>query len=78
MRRSVSNGGMPSAAAAMLWLRFTETMPPRMISAVKAASFREKPTTAVVKVPNVRPTAGSTSKINTSCSSSGVPRMNQM
>ena len=44
------NGPMPKAAAAMPWLRFTDRMPPRMISALKAASFSAKPSTAVTKL----------------------------
>jgi len=39
---------MPSEAAAMVWLRLTERMPPRMISPANAASLREKPMIAVV------------------------------
>ena len=58
IRRSVSNGPMPNAAAATVWLRLTDRMPPRMISALNAASFRAKPMTAVVKVSSLMPIAG--------------------
>ena len=52
---------MPKAAAAMLWLRLTDRMPPRMISALKAASLRAKPSTAVVKLSSLMPSGGSAS-----------------
>ena len=52
---------MPSAAAAIAWLRLTDRTPPRMISAQNAASFSENPMIAVVKVSSLMPTAGSTS-----------------
>ena len=61
MRRSVRNGPMPSAAAATVWLRLTERMPPRMISALNAASFSAKPSTAVVKLSSLMPSGGSAS-----------------
>jgi hypothetical protein len=61
MRRKVSPVGMPSAAAAIAWLRLTDRMPPRMISALNAASFNEKPMIAVVRASSFMPTAGSTS-----------------
>ena len=58
IRRSASSGPMPSEAAATVWLRLTDRMPPRMISALKAASFRAKPMTAVVKVSSLMPIPG--------------------
>ena len=45
----------------MLWLRFTDRMPPRMISALNAASFSAKPITAVVKLSSLMPSGGSAS-----------------
>ncbi len=78
MRRSVSIGPMPSEEAATACCGLTERMPPRMISAAKAAWLSEKPMTAVVKLPNFRPISGSASKTKTSCSSSGVPRTTQI
>ena len=59
-RRRVRKGLMPSDCAAMTWLRFTERMPPRMISPVNAASLSAKPSMAVVTDPNGSPTSGST------------------
>ena len=52
---------MPSEAAATDWFRPTARMPPLTISAPKAASFSEKPITAVVKLSSVIPMAGSAS-----------------
>ncbi len=37
---------MPSDAAAVDWVAFTEMMPPRMISALNAASLSAKPISA--------------------------------
>jgi len=53
-------------------------MPPRISSALKAASLSANPITAVVKLSSLMPNAGSASKMKTSCSSSGVPRITQM
>jgi hypothetical protein len=61
IRRRVSPPDIPSAAAAIAWLRLTDRMPPRMISALNAASFSENPMIAVVKVSSLMPTAGNTS-----------------
>jgi hypothetical protein len=61
IRRNVRNGPMPNAVAARLWLRFTDRIPPRMISALNAASFKAKPRTAVVNVSNLMPMPGSAS-----------------
>ena len=47
-----------SAAAATVCRRSTEMMPPRMISAQNAASFSEKPSTAVVKLSSFSPSGG--------------------
>ena len=78
IRRNVSSGPMPSDAAARVWLRPTERMPPRMISPLKAASFRENPRMAVVIGGMTMPTAGNASKRNTSWRRTGVPRTSQM
>ena len=78
MRRRVRPYPMPSDAAAADCVAFTEAIPPRMISALNAASFRAKPISAVVKLSRRRPIAGSASKMNTSCSSCGVPRVTKM
>ncbi len=78
MRRNVSNGPMPSAAAAVDCERFTDKMPARNSSALNAASFNAKPITAVVISSKRKPISGSASKMNTSCSSCGVPRTNQI
>ena len=59
-RRRVRKGLMPSDWAAMTWLRFTDRMPPRMISPVNAASLRANPSMAVVTDPSGSPTSGST------------------
>ena len=61
IRRRVRNEPMPSAALATVWRRSTDRMPPRMISAQNAASFRVKPSTAVVKLSSLMPTGGSAS-----------------
>ena len=77
MRRRVSSGPMPRDAAARVWLRLTERMPPRMISPAKAASLREKPMIAVVTGGITMPMNGSASNRNTSWSRTGVPRTSQ-
>ncbi len=71
MRRKVSVDPMPREAAARDCVVLTERMPPRMISALKAASFSAKPITAVAKLSSRRPIAGSASKMKTSCSNCG-------
>ena len=60
------------------WLRLTDKMPPRINSALKAASFSAKPITAEVKMSSFRPHCGSALKMKTSCRSCGVPRTNQI
>ena len=55
IRRSVSPVPMPSEAAATDWVGLTEMMPPRMISALNAASLSAKPITAVVKLSSLSP-----------------------
>ena len=61
IRRSVSSGPCRATPRRSLWLRLTDRMPPRMISALNAASFSAKPSTAVVKVSSLMPIAGSAS-----------------
>jgi hypothetical protein len=46
---------MPSEAAAMDCVPLTEMTPPRMISALNAASFKAKPISAVLKLSRRRP-----------------------
>ncbi len=61
IRRNVRNGLIPKALAAIPWLRLTDRIPPRMISALNAASFKAKPSTAVVNVSSLIPSGGSAS-----------------
>ena len=39
IRRGVNTGGMPKAAVAVVWLRFTAITPLRMISAIAGPSL---------------------------------------
>ena len=78
MRRNVRRGPIPSDAAASVWFRLTERIPPLITSPAKAASLNANPMIAVVTGGITIPTAGRASKRKTSWSNTGVPRTSQI
>ncbi len=68
----------PSAAAASRWVCFTDSRPPRMISAMNAISFSAIPMIAVAIALVRIPMSGRTLYQNSNWSRIGVPRITQM